>query len=549
MTPRVTVVITCFNYARFLPESIGSVLAQTFADFELLVVDDGSADDSVAVAERLVADDPRARVIAQESSGQPAIPRNRAIAEGRGAYVVSLDADDVLAPDMLERCVAVLDADDAIGMAYPRTQEIGDGDTLHAHLEYSVERLISCNCLPCCTMIRREAWAAAGGYSLNVRGYEDWDLWLGIAAAGWVGAPAWGALWGYRKHGAGVYGETTGADQTRKAQVVVNRPLLFTDAQLAWARGVLAEDEEALAITAPLGHPPKLDDPPRAAAPLLSRDRDERADWYLDADDLASPFGGSVADALDLADRLGYTAARDASGAIVARKRARDPIDFPLPLLRAGDGDAARADVLAATLRQVLTLQALRAPGPLETHRTAAFCGVEPDALAPLLARVQALMGNPGAVTPDEGGPIARLAGVIATDRAVLGDRDGAERAAAVERAARRVGLEEARRVAVLAYADELIADPTLLGAYGTAFGADDDVTLVIVTADVTPLLDAVAAAGLEGDHSPDLLAVGSAPLGVDAILSRRADATVSAPRFDDGTLPSLRALVGVRTS
>jgi hypothetical protein len=500
------------------------------------------------VARALVAGDPRARVIAQENSGQPAIPRNRAIGEARGAYVVSLDADDVLAPDMLERCVAVLDADEAVGMAYPRMQEIGDGDTLHAHLEYSVERLVTCNFLPCCTMFRRAAWEAAGGYSLNVRGYEDWDLWLGIAAAGWIGAPAWGARWGYRKHGAGVYSETTGVDQTRKAQVVVNRPLLFTEAQAAWARGVLADEPGALAITAPLGHPPRLEDPPRGGAPLLlSRDRGERADWYLDGDaELASPFGGSVADALDLADRLGYTAARDVGGAIVARRRAKDPVAFPVPLLRAGeDDDAARADVLGCALRQVLTLQALRAPGPLETNRTAAFCGVEPDAVAPLLARVQALMGNPSSgVAPEESEPIARIAGVVAAERTLAGDPAAADRAAAVARSARRIGLEEARRIAVLAYADELISDPTLLDAYGTTFGADDDITLVIVTDDVAPLLDAVAAAGLEGDHSPDLLAVDSAPLGVDALLSRHTNTTINAPRFDDHTLPSLRALV-----
>jgi hypothetical protein len=253
-----------------------------------------------------------------------------------------------------------------------------------------------------------------------------------------------------------------------------------------------------------------------------------------------------VAAALWLTDRLGYTAARDASGAVVARKRAKDPVDFPVPLLRAGDGDATRADVLAGVLRQVLTLQALRAPGPLETTRTAAFCGVEPDAVAPLLARVQALIGNPAGVGADEAGPIARIAGVIAAERTLLGDHATATRAATVEHAARRVGLEGSRRIAVLAYADELISDPALLDAYGTTFGAGDDVTLVIVTDDVAPLLDAVTAAGLEGDGSPDLLAVDAAPSGVDAVLSRRDDAAATVPRFDDRTLPSLRELVGI---
>jgi hypothetical protein len=541
--PRVTVVITCFNYGRFLEESVGSVLAQTFSDLELIVIDDGSTDDSVAIATALAATDPRVRVIAQENAGQPAIPRNRAIREGTGEYVVSLDADDVLAPEMLERCVAVLDADPAVGMAWPRTREIGDGDRLHAHLDFSVERLTTCNCLPCCTVIRRAAFEDAGGYNLNVRGYEDWDLWLGIVSAGWLGAPAWGAVWGYRKHGGGVYSETTDLDQARKAQVVANRPLLFTDAQVAWAHGVLAGDPAALAITAELGHPPRLADPPRARPLVVSADFGVRADWYLmaGAQDVASPFGDAVADALDLADRLGYTAAVDTAGAVVARKRAADPVALPIPFPRAGEDPV---PALAAATRELLTLQALRAPAPLETGRTAAYCGVGAEALGPLLARVQGLMGNPAGVGADEAGPVARLADVVATERRVTGDADGARRAARVARTARRAGLEEARRVAVLAYADELIADGALLDAYGGAFGAQDDVTLVIVTEDVAALLDAVSAAGLEGEASPDLLAVAAAPEGVDAILSRRAIGPAGAPRYDERTLPSLRALV-----
>ena len=78
--PAVTVVITCFNYGHWLPESVGSVLEQTFSEFELIIVDDGSTDDSLAVARRLAAGDERITVITQPNSGQPAIPRNLATA-------------------------------------------------------------------------------------------------------------------------------------------------------------------------------------------------------------------------------------------------------------------------------------------------------------------------------------------------------------------------------------------------------------------------------------------------------------------------------------
>jgi hypothetical protein len=543
--PAVTVVITCFNYGRYLPESIGSVLAQTLTDFELLVVDDGSTDDSVAIARRLAAGDPRVTVIAQENAGQPAIPRNLAVGRARAPYVVCLDADDRLDPEMLARCAAVLDADDGIALAYPRTAEFGDSEQLHPHLDWSLAHLVRCNFLPCCTMYRRAAFLDAGGYNTNVRGYEDWDLWLGIAATGARGRPAPGALWHYRKHGGGVYSESTGGDQRLKAQVVVNRPLLFTDAQLAWAHGVLAGDAQALAITAPLGHPPALDDPPRSTL-QIARDRSVRADWYLDAGDVVAPWPGrSLAEAIEQVDRLGFTAIR-AGGAIVARKRATDPIEYPVPFFTAATPDAQRAAQLADALEHVVLAHSLRAASPLAADSAARYAGVAPHALPELLARTQALIagstGSP-AVADDEIAPLLRLAGVVRGERLAAGDRARADAAAAFQQALHRIGLEDARRVAVLAYGDELLADPTLLAAYGTAFGAGDDVTLVIATADgdVASLLDAVAAAGLDGEGSPDMIAVPQAPHGVDAVLSRREHAGV--PRFDETTLASLRAL------
>jgi hypothetical protein len=542
--PAVTVVITCFNYGRYLPESIGSVLAQTLTDFELLVVDDGSTDDSVAIARRVAAGDPRVTVIAQENAGQPAIPRNLAVGRARAPYVVCLDADDRLGSTMLELCAAALDADPGLGMAYPEQHDFGDAEERHPHLDWSLAHLIRCNFLPCCTMYRRAAFQDAGGYNTNVRGYEDWDLWLGIAATGARGRPAPGALWHYRKHGGGVYSESTGGDQRLKAQVVVNRPLLFTDAQLDWAHGVLAGDAQALAITAPLGHPPPLDDPPRSA-PRIARDRSVRADWYLDAGDVVAPWPGrSLAEAIEQVDRLGFTAIR-VGGAIVARKRATDPVEYPVPFFTAATPDAERAAVLADALEHVVLAHSLRAPSPLVAESAARYAGVAPHALPELLARTQALIARPGPIAQDERAPMIRLAGVLRGERLAAGDRARADDAAAFQQTVRRLGLEDARRVAVLAFGDELLADPALLAAYGAAFGAGDDVTLVIATADgdVAQLLEAVAAAGLDGEGSPDMIAVPHAPHGVDAVLSRREHSVPRVPRFDETTLASLRAL------
>ena len=93
---RVDVIVPCYNYARFLPEALESVLAQTHQDWECIVVDDGSTDDTYEVARRFGERDARIRAVRQDNAG-PAAARNHALRLGSGEYVQLLDADDKLA--------------------------------------------------------------------------------------------------------------------------------------------------------------------------------------------------------------------------------------------------------------------------------------------------------------------------------------------------------------------------------------------------------------------------------------------------------------------
>lgn len=535
--PAVSVVIACYNYARWLPESVGSVLAQTLTDFELLIVDDGSTDDSLAVARRLAAGDNRVTVIAQPNAGQPAIPRNLAIDRAVGRYIVSLDADDKLGPTVLERCAAALDADPCAGLAFVQQQDFGFSDMLHPHLDWSLERLKSGNCIPCTAMFRRAAWHAAGGYSTNVRGYEDWDLWLGIAEAGFTGCAVRGELWYYRRHEGGVYIESAGGDQRLKAQVVVNRCGVVSDGVLEWAQGVLAGDEAALAVPQHPGFVPDVPDPPHPLS--IARDRSERADWYIDVDGLEGPWASrTLQESLAVVDALGYTRVH-ADGAEVARKRGSDAVRCPVPFLIGPTDDVARARKLGEALEELIVAHALRAGTTLDAVRTAAYLGVPIAEVPGLVSEAQSLMQTPGPVPVAQAATLGRMAGVL---RSLAGNDEDAERATRLERAAERAGLEEARAVAILGFAEELIAAPELLAAYRAAVSGDDDATLLIVTHDPAPLVAAVAAAGLDNESSADLLAVPMAPPGVDAVLSRREHSGL--PRFDETSVDALRALV-----
>ncbi len=113
--PAVSVVMPVYNVARFLGDAIRSVLAQDFADFELILVDDGSTDDSPAICRSF--DDPRIRILRQANRGL-AGARNTGIAAARGRHVALLDSDDLWEPEKLGRHVAHLDADPGLGVSY-----------------------------------------------------------------------------------------------------------------------------------------------------------------------------------------------------------------------------------------------------------------------------------------------------------------------------------------------------------------------------------------------------------------------------------------------
>lgn len=106
--PTISVIMATYNGAALLPETLASLQAQTFADWELVAVDDGSRDETVAVLRALR--DPRVRVIESAVNGGPVVARNRAFAAARGRYVAGLDQDDLCLPERFARQVAWLDA-------------------------------------------------------------------------------------------------------------------------------------------------------------------------------------------------------------------------------------------------------------------------------------------------------------------------------------------------------------------------------------------------------------------------------------------------------
>jgi len=129
-SPTVTVIVPAFNAAAHLGRTLASLRAQTFRDFEAVVIDDGSTDGTAALAAEVAAKDPRFRLIRQANGGVAAA-RNRGLAEARGRYLANLDADDLWRPQFLARAVAALEAaGPGAAFAFARTRWIGPDDAL-----------------------------------------------------------------------------------------------------------------------------------------------------------------------------------------------------------------------------------------------------------------------------------------------------------------------------------------------------------------------------------------------------------------------------------
>lgn len=234
--PKVSVIIPCYNYARFLPESVGSVIAQSYRDFEIIIVDDGSTDNTDEAAKRLITENPDVtiRLMKQANSGQPAISRNNGIARAFGNYIVCLDADDAMDPNLLTECVKVLDSDPKIAVAYTDQVHVnGSRSKIMESQEWDMNRLPFTNLLPTCSMFRKEVWNKTGGYKTNVRGYEDWDFWIAMGEKGYTGKRIPRPLFYYRVKDDGVYDDALKNDLKLRKQIILNHPDLYTENMIA----------------------------------------------------------------------------------------------------------------------------------------------------------------------------------------------------------------------------------------------------------------------------------------------------------------------------
>jgi glycosyltransferase involved in cell wall biosynthesis len=197
--PLVSIVITCFNYGRFLAEAIESALAQTYQPIEVVVVDDGSTDDSAAVAHRYPV-----TLVQQPNQGLSAAS-NAGIRGSRGEFVMRLDADDRLLPAYVEKTARLLIEQPDVHFVYTQVRYFGARSGTYPVEDFDPGSLTERNYVHASALMRRASFEAIGGYSRDMRGLrcEDWDLWLSFAERGWRGRLVHQQLLEYRQHAGG----------------------------------------------------------------------------------------------------------------------------------------------------------------------------------------------------------------------------------------------------------------------------------------------------------------------------------------------------------
>jgi glycosyltransferase involved in cell wall biosynthesis len=189
MTHLVSIIMPCYNAAQHLSRSVGSVLAQTEGNWELVIVDDGSRDDSWRELQDLAQTDPRIRIFRQANAGAAAA-RNHALREARGDYIAFLDADDTWHPDFLASMRAALNHASSDGLAYCGWQNIGLGGGRDAPFvppdyegDNKVEALLGGCRWPIHTaLVSAKAIRESGGFDETLSSCMDYDLWLRIGS-------------------------------------------------------------------------------------------------------------------------------------------------------------------------------------------------------------------------------------------------------------------------------------------------------------------------------------------------------------------------------
>jgi FkbM family methyltransferase len=246
--PLVSIIIPCYNHATLLREAVESVASQTYQNWECIIVNDGSSDDTSNFANYLIQLYPQKSIsLIDKLNTGPADSRNVGVQQSSGKFILFLDADDKLHPKFLEECAAILLAKPQVGFVYTDMQHFGANCDFVTHGDFDANRFLRDNQAPATSLFRREIYEQVGGLKKVMKlGCEDWEFWVSAYEKGWLGDRLPKPYLYYRQHGDGssrtqkMAAERAKLDLMR-ATIINLHSQLYRPEEVRWSQHILQQ--------------------------------------------------------------------------------------------------------------------------------------------------------------------------------------------------------------------------------------------------------------------------------------------------------------------
>lgn len=222
MKPIISIIVPCYNQAMYMRDALDSVLASTFQDWECVIVNDGSKDETLQIAKEYEQRDERFLVVDIPNGGL-ANARNVGIRHSHGKYILPLDSDDKIGEKYIELSVSYLDQHPETKLVNCLCKYFGDFNEIKQMPSYNYDALLWQNLFLASSVYRREDYDKTVGYNTNMRhGHEDWDFWLSLLKPDDKVYRIPETLFFYRKHGVSMVSGTNKNLSETNRQLVLN---------------------------------------------------------------------------------------------------------------------------------------------------------------------------------------------------------------------------------------------------------------------------------------------------------------------------------------
>ena len=222
MTPIISIIVPCYNQAKYMREALDSVLASTLSDWECIIVNDGSKDATLDIAREYETKDPRF-IVVDIPNGGLANARNVGIQHSHGKYILPLDSDDKIGDKYIELAVAHLEKHPETKVVCCECEYFGDVNGAFTLPTYSYDQLLWQNLFVATSVYRRSDYDRTSGYNTNMKhGHEDWDFWLSLLTPKDDVYKIPEVLFYYRKHGVSMISGTKEKLSVTNQQLVLN---------------------------------------------------------------------------------------------------------------------------------------------------------------------------------------------------------------------------------------------------------------------------------------------------------------------------------------